>query len=383
MKLKNITDLCDIQIGRTPKRSEMKYWNKGYTWVSIADMKTKYIDKSKEEITGIAVEECNMKLIPKNTVIMSFKLSIGKVAITKKDLYTNEAIAGFIIKDASQLLPEYLYHILQMYNFDSLIDRAAKGATLNKGKLSQMEIPFVEIDKQEKIIEILNKAQGIIDTRKRQLATLSSLKQSIFLDMFGDPLSNEMNHPMKPFDYFATIDTKMVRDFSGIEEFPHIGIGEIEKESGRILEYRTVGESNLASGKYLFTSNHIIYSKIRPNLNKVALPEFEGVCSADAYPLLVNKENTNKVFFAHLLRSKAFLDYIETVSSRTNIPKVNKKQLRLFSGICPPIDLQNEFSSIVNKIDDKNSVLIKSLEQLEKLYQSLTQKAFNGELFND
>lgn len=201
--------------------------------------------------------------------------------------------------------------------------------------------------------------------------------------MFGDPTINEKKYHIKPFDYFATIDTKMISDFSGYESLPHIGIREIEKESGRILDYKTVGESNLSSGKYLFDSNHIIYSKIRPNLNKVALPEFEGVCSADAYPLLVNKENTNRIFFAYLLRSKMFLDYIETVSSRTNIPKVNQKQLKSFSGFCPPINLQNEFSRIVKKVDINQSILEKSLKQLESLFETLMQKAFNDELFDD
>ena len=118
-----------------------------------------------------------------------------------------------------------------------------------------------------------------------------------------------------------------------------------------IKNYKEVGAQNLTSGKYLFTKDHIIYSKIRPNLNKVALPDFDGLCSADAYPLLVNKNNTNRYFFAYILRSKYFLNNILKLSDRTNIPKVNKDQLRSFECICPPIELQKEFSRRVEAVE--------------------------------
>src|SRR5699024_7605597 len=99
MNLTNITELCDIQIGRTPKRSEDKYWGEGHNWLSIADMDSKYLFTSKEQVTDLAVDECRMKIVPKNTVVMSFKLTIGRLGITDKELYTNEAIAAFLIKD--------------------------------------------------------------------------------------------------------------------------------------------------------------------------------------------------------------------------------------------------------------------------------------------
>ncbi len=101
-------------------------------------MKDKFINETKEQITEKAISECNMKIVPKNTVVMSFKLSIGKVAILKEDMYTNEAIANFPIKDDTKLIPEYLYYSIKTLNFTNT-DRAVMGATLNKSKLNEIE----------------------------------------------------------------------------------------------------------------------------------------------------------------------------------------------------------------------------------------------------
>ena len=91
-------DIFDLQMGKTPSRSNQDYWNtEDYKWISIADLsKTrKYISDTKEHLSKIAIEDSGIKMIPMNTVVMSFKLSIGKVAITSENMYSNEAIIEF------------------------------------------------------------------------------------------------------------------------------------------------------------------------------------------------------------------------------------------------------------------------------------------------
>ena len=115
--------------------------------------------------------------------------------------------------------------------------------------------------------------------------------------------------------------------------------------------YRTVREDGVISGKYIFTPKHIIYSKIRPNLNKVALPDFYGLCSADAYPVLPNYKNCNRIFLATAMRSEYFLEYILQFSSRTNLPKVNRKEIAGFRMPLPPLSLQEQFATFVEQVD--------------------------------
>ena len=174
----------------------------------------------------------------------------------------------------------------------------------------------------------------------------------------------------------ADIDTNMVHDFEGYEDYPHIGIDSIEKETGKLIGYRTIAEDGIISGKYLFTPEHIIYSKIRPNLNKVAMPDFDGLCSADAYPILVKEGICNREYFGYTLRSQYFLDYILAFSNRTNLPKVNKSQVEGFVLPLPPIELQNQFSDFVVSTDKSKSKIQKSLEETQLLFDSLMQKYF-------
>ena len=198
--------------------------------------------------------------------------------------------------------------------------------------------------------------------------------------MFGDPVSNNKNWTIKPFSYFAEIDTKMTIDFQQYAKCPHIGIGNIEQDTGRLHSLKLVKEEHLISGKYIFTDQHIIYSKIRPNLNKVALPDFGGLCSADAYPILVNKITSNKYFFAFILRSQIFIDHILKHSERTNIPKANRKQVESFNCIAPPFEIQNRFSEIIIKLEEQRKLTAESLHKSEELFQSLLQRAFRWEL---
>ena len=208
-----------------------------------------------------------------------------------------------------------------------------------------------DITKQKRIITTLDKLQSIISHRKQQLAKLDELVKARFVEMFGDFKTNSMGWTIAKFTEIASIDGNMTTDFEKYANYPHIGIDSIEKDTGILRGYRTASEDNVVSGKYVFTPSHIIYSKIRPNLNKDALPDFEGVCSADAYPILPNPKNCNRVFLACVMRSTYFLDYILQFCNRTNMPKVNRKEVSGFTTPLPPLDLQLQFAAFVEQTD--------------------------------
>ena len=175
--------------------------------------------------------------------------------------------------------------------------------------------------------------------------------KSRFIELFGDLKANPYNWECKNLLDVADIDTVMVNDYEKYADYPHIGIDSIEKNTGRLVGYRTSAEDGVISGKYLFTDKHIIYSKIRPNLNKVALPDFEGLCSADAYPILPKENVCLRVYLGYVMRSEFFLDYILPFSRRANMPKVNKEQLSGFVLPVPDIATQNEFATFVEQTD--------------------------------
>lgn len=231
---------------------------------------------------------------------------------------------------------------------------------------SEKSYVLPSMDKQISIVKQLDLISDTIANYTNQIENLDNLVKARFIEMFGDLRTNNKNWQVVSFNECASIDTNMIRDFDGYEDYPHIGIDSIEKDTGRIFGYRTISEDGVISGKYLFTPKHIIYSKIRPNLNKVALPDFIGLCSADAYPILVKDTVCTREYFGYTLRSRIFLDYILAFSSRTNLPKVNKSQVEGFKLPLPPIELQNQFADFVQQVDKSRFDIKKGIIELER-----------------
>ena len=244
-----------------------------------------------------------------------------------------------------------------------LLENGFKGAGLkhiSREYIANIEISLPEILEQNKLDSQFDLIESSITNHKKMLEKYDTLIKSRFIEMFGDLVKNTKNWKIKNFTECAEIDTNMVKDFEKYADYPHIGIDSIEKETGILSGYRTVKEDNVISGKYLFTPEHIIYSKIRPNLNKVAMPNFEGLCSADAYPILVKKNIATREYLTYVMRSDFFVSYILAFSRRANMPKVNKEQVERFDLPVPPLDLQNQFASFVQQID-------KSKFEIEKI----------------
>ncbi len=136
-------DIFNLQMGKTPARANAEYWVDGENdWISIADLSNydKYVGTTKERITDLAVQESGIKLVPSDTVIMSFKLSLGKTAITKEPVYTNEAIMAFLPTGKYDVCADYFYHLFSGRDWSNGTNRAVMGATLNKATLSNLEI---------------------------------------------------------------------------------------------------------------------------------------------------------------------------------------------------------------------------------------------------
>lgn len=138
-------DVCDIAIGGTPSRSVPEYWaskgNDGLPWVSIADMHSPFITKTRESITNLGAKRSNGSLLEAGTLLMSFKLTIGRLSFAGIPLRTNEAIAALRCPRIDQ---RFLYHGLHYWDLLGDVDQAIKGATLNKQKLKKIPVCYPE-----------------------------------------------------------------------------------------------------------------------------------------------------------------------------------------------------------------------------------------------
>lgn len=262
---------------------------------------------------------------------------------------------GMVLRPREEVVDKDFFPLF--ISSDYFLDAAIKisvgslSPTINWRDLKELEFELPDLDTQRGLAKVLWSINDTMEAYKKLISATDELVKSQFMEQFGDPRKNERGYPVLPFAAFASIDAQMTTDYAKYADYPHIGIDSIEKDTGRLRGYRTVAEDSVKSGKYVFTKDHIIYSKIRPNLNKVALPTFDGLCSADAYPILPNTEICNKSYLAYVLRSQWFLSYIIPLSGRTNMPKANREQINGFTWPLPPLDLQEQFATLVQQSD--------------------------------
>ena len=244
MIFKHLADLCDITIGRTPSRSVAEYWGGSSPWVSISDMRSKYISETKECITDFGIEKARCRIIKKGTLLLSFKLSIGKLSFADRDLYTNEAIAALQIKDKENLYPDYLFYALRFIPLTGS-NQAAMGKTLNSKSLAILKIPIPEnYDDQVRIAGILSRAELLIEKRKESIRLLDDFLKSTFLDMFGDPVRNEKGLERVPLSQLGELNRGVSkhRPRNATEllggNYPLIQTGDVANSGVYITEYK-------------------------------------------------------------------------------------------------------------------------------------------------
>ena len=152
-----LSTLCsDFVLGGTPLTSDSTFYNGRHLWANISDMNQKYITDTKIKLSDAGVEKLGAKrVVEKGSLLMSFKLTLGKTAFAGAKLITNEAIVKLVLREDynTEEIKEYLYHILPLVNYVPFAQRAAKGYTLNKDLLPTVEIPFPDFKKRTEIVK--------------------------------------------------------------------------------------------------------------------------------------------------------------------------------------------------------------------------------------
>ena len=357
-----LSELFTLQMGKTPSRDNSSYWKKSENnWISIADLTNsgKYISNTKETLSDSAVAESGIKKIPANTVIMSFKLSLGKVAITEKEMYSNEAIMAFIDKGVEKISPEYLYYLLRAKDWSKGTNKAVMGATLNKATLSTIKIQLHEYDNQLEIVNMLNRVSSSIDFRKQQLTKLDELIKARFVEMFGDPYTNSKDYPLKKGEsFFKLSNGKAVPESKrlngGIPAYGGNGISWYTDESLFDADTIVVGRVGFQSGNV-----HLVKGPLWVTDNAM----YMSSCDFSQY---------NLTFLIELMAHVDFTKFQDA----GDLKKITQKPFMQFEYLCPPLSLQNQFSAFVAEVDKSKVEVQKALDQTQLLFDSLMQQYF-------
>ena len=283
------------------------------------------------------------------------------------------AVDCSIIRFGDNYIPQFFVDYSQSSKYRYSINNNTTGTTrkrISRKNLESIPIPVPPLSEQEHIVSELDLLSSIIEKKKAQLKEYDQLAQSIFYDMFGDPVTNEKGWKVKKLGEVVEITSRLINP----NEIPfcnqlHVSPANIVSDTGEIKDCKLAKEENLISGKYEFAKGMVLYSKIRPNLNKVAIPSFDGVCSADMYPLAI-KPIANNVYICKLLLSKNFLEYAIKHSGRARMPKLNREALFDYDLYLPPLYLQQSFASKIESIERQKELIKQSITELETLFDS-------------
>ena len=336
--VKTLGEVCKFDIGGTPSRSKNEYYENGNNlWVSVRELNGGYIYDTKEKITDLGVQNSSVKLFAKDTILFSFKLSIGKTAIVGNPLYTNEAIAGILSKNNDLLNNKYLYYYLTINDFSKLGSGILGNGSLNKKSLEQIKIPIPSLERQQEIVKYLDFIyEKANKTSNEKIAELKQLNEFCLNNqkIFGENTNKKLSELC---EFIKTGKNKPTDNKTGTL-YPYYGTGSITGYTDEylydgyyILTARngTIGNCFLTEGKF-FPSDHIFVIDIKDK----CLMKY-------VYYILSNNEKLDKL------------------KTGVGIPNITKGTLDNLIISVPSLERQKE----IVEYCEYNDTLIKQLEK--------------------
>lgn len=384
-RIKELGTLCTIQLGKTPARGNKKLWDtekvSNNVWLSIADLEHgEKISDSKEYISDTAAK--SIKIVPKGTLMVSFKLTLGRTSFAGRNLFTNEAIAS--LKNLSKEIDKnYLNYYFTHFDWDkaSESDIKVKGRTLNKAKLSKLPILCPSLTTQKKIVSKLDQAfeaidQAIANTEKN-IENVEDLRDSYSEQCFKKfpSKSIEIGEVCQLFQGLA-VNAKTKHLLVESSSLPLLRIKDLRENT--VSQF--ISEEGYPPNS-LIDDEDIIYT--RTGSLGLVFRGRRGVLHNNSFKVSP-KDSLSKDFLFHYLQLPSFKKKIFSLAQRAAQPdithKIFKKQmLPMFNHENQKI-IVHQVEAIKEECSRLKEIQVRKLAMLEKLKMSILEKAFNGEL---
>lgn len=241
--------------------------------------------------------------------------------------------------------------------------------TTNWQDMKKITIPMPDLNEQEKIVAFLDTKCSEIDALfmdiQSEIDSLEEYRMSIINEVLRCGISGKSKHKEVRFKYIATVKANLVPPTFFLE-YPQVSPENITKNTGKLLSYSTVEDSGIISGNHLFYKGQIIYSKIRPNLNKAIIAPFDGLCSADMYPI---EAKINSKYLLYAMLSRHFVEQVTLImQDRVKMPKINQDELgNIGVYIAPDIEQKEIVLYLDKKCAEIDSIIETKKEQLTVL----------------
>ena len=378
-QIKTIGDVCEVIAGQSP---EGKFYNAEGKGMPFYQGKKDFGDKFIEAPTTWTTQ--TTKIAKEGDILMSVRAPVGPVNFATDEVCIGRGLAA--IRSSDELNRDFLFYQLWHLQPEIAGREGAVFASINKAEIEALPLAYAPLAEQQRIVGLLDEAFEGLATAKanteKNLQNARALFESHLQSVFTQRGPGWVE---KRFDEVCAITSTLVdprkKEFL---DLTHVGAGNIESKTGVFVDLKTAREEGLISGKFLFDDSMVLYSKIRPYLMKVARPDFEGLCSADMYPLSPIQNVITRDYLFHLLLSKHFTDYAIQGSARAGMPKVNRDHVFEFRVFLPDVKKQKQLAANLDDLHEETQRLARLYEQkhaaLEALKKSLLHQAFTGAL---
>jgi type I restriction enzyme, S subunit len=386
LKLEEITEIIS---GATPSTSESSFWDGEISWVTPKDLSNldgPYISDTPRTITRKGLVSCAATVLPPDSVLFSSRAPIGHVAINTIPMATNQGFKSFI-PNRDLLFAKFLYHWLRWNR--PYLESLGNGATfkeVSKAIVSRIEIPLPPLPEQQRIAKILDHADALRAKRRAALEHLETLTQSIFLEMFGDPVTNS-----KSWEKKQLVDiTKKITDGEHLNpEFSSVGMPIVM--AGNVLDnaidLRNTKKVEPALGERF-------RKKCGPDKGDLLLVSrgatIGRLCSVDVPDrfclmgsvILIKPDIAvlDNKYLTVLLKHPMMRATLYKTSGSSAQQAIYLKDLKQMTCPLPPLELQHTFARRVAVIEKLKSIHVAALSGLNVLFLGLQHRAFRGEL---
>ena len=386
----NLGDCCEIVSGATPSTNIASYWNGNIYWATPKDLSQlngAYISDTLRKLTQEGLDNCGATILPVDSVLFSSRAPIGYVAVNTVPMCTNQGFKSFV-PEREQVYSKFLYHWLCKNR--TYLESLGNGATfkeISKSTASGIKITLPPLEEQKRIAEILDRSQFLISKRQEAIALLDSLTQAIFIEMFGDPVSNPKGWNVKTCKNICSRITVgiVVQPASYYQEYgvPALRSQNIKPNSistdNLVFFSESDNETKLAKTR-VKAGDVVLVRTGQPGTAAVIPKELDGVNAIDLLITTPCKDVVDSLYLCSFLNSSwgkklVLSSQVGQVQKHLNVGILNNAQI-----ICPPLPLQKEFAQRVEAVEKLKATHRASLSELQALFASLQHRAFRGEL---
>lgn len=365
-----------INMGSTPRRDERSFWGPGTPWLTISDLNGKSVRYSRNDVTALASKK--MRLVRKGTLMMSFKLTIGRMAFAGRDLYTNEAICHFI---NPRIDKEFLYYAIPFSDIAAGGQLAVKGNTLNKSSLNNATL-FVpsDINEQRSIAAVLSDTDSLIEALEALLikkrAIMAATAEILIMEGVRLPGQNGQRVSRILGD-IVKMRRERVSTFGTSRSACCVDLEDLQSGTSRVTAFRDL--SKKTGVRFGFKVGDVLFGRLRVYLRKYWRASCDGVCSTEIWPLTADEKGITSSYLAHVVKTDAFM-LKASVSSGTHMPRADwgiTSQMEISLPVS--LDEQKAIASVLSDMDAEIHALQDKIRKTRMLKSAMAEELLTGQ----